>query len=87
MITIIIHFFIGIIQRFFLGIGGITRWFIFQAYNALYFEKFPKDLDYYIDYKSNKIDKNGFSVQNKNFFSGIIVIVLIIILLEKFENK
>jgi hypothetical protein len=87
MLTILLHFFFEIVQRFFLGIGGITRWMIFQAYNALYFEKFPKNLDYYIDNKSNKIDKNGFSVQNKNFFSGLIVIVFIIILLEKFENK
>lgn len=87
MLNLILHLFFGIVQRFFLGIGGITRWFVFQAYNALYFEKYPTDLDYYIDYKSNKTDKNGFSVQNKNFFSGIIVIVLVIVLLEKLENK
>lgn len=87
MLSIILHLFIGTVQRFLLGIGGITRWFIFRAYNALYFEKFPKDLDYYIDYKSNLIDKNGFTIQNKNSFAGIIVIVLVILLLEKFENK
>lgn len=87
MLSIILHLFIGTVQRFFLGIGGITRWFIFQAYNALYFEKYPTDFDYYVDYKSNKIDKNGFSVQNKNFFSGMIVIVFILLILEKFENK
>ena len=87
MLTIISHFIFGIIQRFFLGIGGIGRWSIFQAYNALYIEKFPKNLDYYVDYKNNKIDKNGFSVQNKNFFSGLIIFILVLLLLEKFENE
>ena len=56
----IIHLFVGTIEHFFLGVGGITRWFVFQGYKALNFEKFPKNLDYYIDNKSDKIDKNGF---------------------------
>lgn len=72
---------------FFLGIGGITIWFIFQAYNVLYFETYTTDLNYYIDNYRNKKDKNGFLIQNKNYFSGLIVIVTIIVLLEKLENK
>jgi hypothetical protein len=87
MISIIVHLFVGIIQRFFLGIGGIIRWFIFQIYNECFTEKFPRNIDYYTDNESTIKDKNGLSVQNKNFFSGIIVFVLIIILLDKFENK
>ena len=87
MISIIVHLFVGIIQRFFLWIGGITRWLLFQIYNECFTEKFPRNIDYYIDNESNKKDKNGFSVQNKNFFSGLIVTILIIILLDKFENK
>ena len=87
MISIIVHLFVGIIQRFFLGIGGITRWLLFQIYNECFTEKFPRNIDYYIDNECNKKDKNGFSVQNKNFFSGLIVLVLILIVLDKFENK
>ena len=87
MISIIVHLFVGIIQRFFLWIGGITRWLLFQIYNECLTEKFPRNIDYYTDNENNKKDKNGFSVQNKNFFSGLIVTVLIIILLDKFENK
>ena len=83
MISIIIHLFVGIIQRFFLAVGGIMRWFFFQIYNECFTEKFPRNIDYYIDNESNKKDKNGFSVQNKNFFSGIIIFILIILLLEK----
>ncbi len=87
MISIIVHLFVGIIQRFFLGVGGITRWLLFQIYNECFSEKFPRNIDYYIDNESNKKDKNGFSAQNKNFFSGIIVTILIIILLDNLENK
>jgi len=81
------HLIFGIIQRFFFGVGGIIRWFFFQLYNECFTEKYPRDLDYYIDNKNNAIDKNGFSIHHKNFFSGIFVFVLIIILLEKFDNK
>ena len=81
------HLFVGATQRLFLGVGGLMRWFIFQIYNECFTEKFPRNIDYYIDNESNKKDKNGFSVQNKNFFSGIIVFVLIILLLERMENN
>ena len=86
MISITVHLFVGIIQRFFLGIGGITRWLLFQIYNECFTEKFPRNINYYIDNESNKKDKNGFSVQNKNFFLGLILTILIIIVLAKFEN-
>lgn len=86
MFHLILHLIFTAIQRSFLGIGGIVRWFIFQIYNECFTEKFPRNIEYYIDNENNKIDKNGFSVQNKNFFSGIVVFVLIIILLDKFEN-
>jgi hypothetical protein len=87
MISLIIHLFIGILQRFFLGIGGITRWLLFQIYNECFSEKYPRNIDYYTDNESNKKDKNGFSVQNKNFFLGLIITVLIILFLDKLENK
>jgi hypothetical protein len=86
MSSLLLHLFVGIIQRFFLGIGGLTRWLIFRAYNALYFEKFPKDLDYYINHKNDTLDKNGFSVQNKNFFVGIVLLILLLLLLEKSQS-
>jgi hypothetical protein len=83
MIHLIIHFVGGIIQRFFFGIGGIARCIIFQIYNECFSEKYPRNLDYYIDSEYNKKDKNGFTVGNKNFFSGLIVFVLVIVLLDK----
>lgn len=82
MIHLILHFFIIIIQRFFLGIGGITRWIFFQLYNECFTEKYPADLDYYVDNENDKKDKNGLTVGNKNFFSGLIVFVIIIELLN-----
>jgi len=87
IISLILHFVFGIIQRFFLGIGGITRWLLFQAYNILYTEKYPTDVGYYIDNQNNKMDKNGFTVQNKNFFSGILVFIFTIVLINKMENN
>ena len=87
MFSVIIHLFIGIIQRFLFGIGGISRWFIFQIYNESFTKTHPKNLDYYIDNKNNKKDKNGFTIQQKNFFIGTIVLILLLVLLEKFENK
>jgi len=85
-INLLYGFIFEILQRFFLGIGGIARWFFFQAYNLLYVEKYPTDLDYYIDNKNKKIDKNSLTVQNKNFFSGMVIFILIIFLIEKMEN-
>lgn len=87
MIHLVLTVFFEIVQRFFLGIGGITRWLLFQAYNLLYIEKYPTDLDYYFDNKNNRIDRNGFTVQNKNFFSGMIVFILIILLIDRIENS
>jgi hypothetical protein len=72
ILHLILHFVFGIIKRFLFGIGGITRWSLFQAYNVLYIEKYPTGLEYYIDNQNGKNDKNGFSVENKNLFFGII---------------
>lgn len=85
IIHLILHFIFGILKRFFLGIGAITRWLLFQTYNILYIEKFPTDLEYYIYNQDNKIDQNGFTGQNKNLFFGVIVFILTIVLMENYK--
>ncbi len=80
MLSIISHVLFRVVRNFFLGIGGIIRWFLGKTFNALYFDKFPKELDYYIDNNSTKIDKNGFTVANKNFFSMLIVFILLLLI-------
>lgn len=82
MFTLLIHLFFGITRNILLGIGGLIRWFLCKVYNALYFEKFAKNFDYYIDYKSNIKDKNGFTVANKNFFSLLIAIISLLLISE-----
>ncbi len=78
---LITHILGGIFQRFFLGIGGLTRWLFFQIYNVLFESKFPTNLDYYIDNSNNQADKNGFTVANKNFFTALFIIIMILILI------
>ena len=85
MLHIIFKVIFEILQRFIFGVGGISRWGFFQIYNNLYEEKYSKDLDYYIDDKCIKVDSNGFTIHNKNFFSGIIAFVIILLIIEKFE--
>lgn len=87
MITFLIHIVGHIIQNFFLGIGGISRWLLFQSYNVLYSEKFPKKLSYYTDNENTKMDKNSLTVANKNFFINIIILILTIVIIEKIENN
>ncbi len=78
---LITHILGGIFQRFFLGIGGLTRWLFFQIYNILFEIKFPTNLDYYIDNSNEQVDKNGFKISNKNFFTALFIIIMIISLL------
>ncbi|WP_264564148.1 hypothetical protein [Flavobacterium sp. N3904] len=85
IIHLILHFIFGIQKRFFLGIGAITRWLLFLAYNILYIKKYSADLEYYIYNQNNKIDKNGFTGQNKNLFLGVIVFILTIVLMENYK--
>ncbi|MRX69946.1 hypothetical protein SAMN06265349_101126 [Flavobacterium resistens] len=80
------HIFTHILQRFFFGIGGLIRWCFFQLLNASIEEKYPKDLDYYMDLKNQVLDKNGFTTANKNFFVSIFIFVSFILLIKKIEG-
>lgn len=79
MFTVLMNLTFGITQHILLGIGGTIRWFLCKLYNALYFEKFSENFDYYVDNKNNIKDKNGFTVANKNFFAVLILILIFLL--------
>ncbi len=56
------------IRRFTLGIGGLARWCFFQLLNVSIEEKYPTDLDYFLNNKNEAIDKNGFTTAHKKLF-------------------
>lgn len=76
-----------LLRNFFLGIGGLMRWLLFQFLNILLSKNYPKDVDYYLvnDNENENLDNNGFTKSQKNFISGIIVFVIILLIIEKFE--
>ena len=75
MISYLIHHIIfEPIRNFFLGIGGLTRWLLFQFLNILIEKKYPTDVNYYINNKSISIDKNGFDTAQKNMFVAFIIL-------------
>ena len=71
------------IRRFTLGIGGLARWCFFQLLNVSIEEKYPTDLDYFLNNKNEAIDKNGFTTAHKNFFASFIIFISFLILIEK----
>lgn len=87
MLHFLTSFIFKVIQKIFMNIGGNIRWIICQTYNALNSQKYPTNLNYYIDNENNKMDKNGLTVANKNFISVIFLIIIVIVLIEQFENK
>jgi hypothetical protein len=74
-----------LLRNFFLGMGGLIRWFIFQFINILLSKNYPKDVDYYLVNENESLDNNGFTKSQKNFISGIIVFVIILLIIEKIE--
>lgn len=82
----IIHLIFEPVRRFFIGIGGLTRWFFFQFLNIAIEEKYPKNVDYYINNKSEIIDRNGFTTAQKNMFVAFVIIISSLILIEKLEQ-
>ncbi|MTH16744.1 hypothetical protein [Flavobacterium sp. LC2016-01] len=78
------HLFQHVLGAFFLGIGGLFRWSFFQLLNVSIEEKYSKDLEYYLDQKNPNVDKNGFTVAQKNFLAGIIIFISFIFLINKF---
>jgi len=70
---------------FFIGIGGLFRWSFFRLLNASIEEKYPKDLEYYMDQKNKTVDKNGFTTAQKNFLIGILLFISCIFLINKIE--
>lgn len=84
MFSIIIHIIFEPIRRFFLGIGGLCRWCFFQILNIAIEEKHPTNIEYFVNNKSEAVDKNGFTVAQKNMFISFILIIISLILIEKF---
>lgn len=74
-----------LLQSFFNGIGGIIRWIFFKLINIFFDKNYPSDLDYYLEIENQEKDKNGFSNLQKNFFAGIFVFVLLIVIAERIE--
>lgn len=74
-----------ILQSFFLGAGGIGRYLIFKFINILFDKGYSENIDCYLS-KDDTKDKNGFSTPQKNFISGILISVLLILIIEFLEN-
>lgn len=74
-----------ILQSFFNGIGGIIRWLFFRIINIFFDKNYRNDLDYYLEIENLKKDKNGFTNLQKNFFVGIFVFILLIVIAERIE--
>lgn len=72
-----------VLERFFTGIGGLTRWGFFQLLNVSTEKKYPKNLEYYWDHQNKAVDKNGFTIIQKNFLAGIIIFICFIFLINK----
>ncbi|SHL41062.1 hypothetical protein SAMN05444484_1011401 [Flavobacterium chilense] len=79
------HLIQHVLQSFFLGIGGLSRWCFFQLLNASLEDKYSKDLAYYWDNKNKSVDKNGFTTSQKNFLAGLILFITFIFLIKKIE--
>lgn len=74
------------IRRFFIGIGGLSRWCFFQLLNIAIEEKYPKNVYYYTDNKSETVDRNGFTTAQKNMFVAFAIIFVTVVLIEKLEQ-
>ena len=72
-------------QTFFQGTGGVTRWFVFQLINVTLSKNYPRNLEYYTDYQNQTKDKNGYTTMQKNFVTGILVLIVAIVIIEKIE--
>ncbi|WP_289659805.1 hypothetical protein [Flavobacterium panacagri] len=80
------HFIGDPIRKFTLGIGGLFRWCLFRFLNAAIEDKYPKNLDYYLDQRNEIVDKNGFTTAQKNFLAGIFLFIFFILLINKIEG-
>lgn len=74
-----------LLRSFFMGTGGLGRYLFFQILNLFFDKNYSKDVDYYL-YDNNSISNNGFSTPQKNFISGILIFVLLLLLIEKIEG-
>lgn len=74
-----------LLQSFFNGIGGIIRWFFFRIINIFFDKNYRNDLDYYLEIENLVKDKNGFTNLQKNFFAGIFVFILLVVIAERIE--
>lgn len=70
-----------LLKRFFLGYGGLIRWLFFQFLNIVNDKKYPKNISYYTSIENCVKDKNGFTNEQKNFISGIILFVFLLFIL------
>ena len=70
---LITHLIYEPIRRFFLGIGGLCRWCFFQLLNLSIEEKYPTKLNYFLNHKDSKVDKNGFTTAQKNLLVSFII--------------
>lgn len=74
------------VRRFFLGIGSLFRWSFFQLLNISIEKKYPTEIDYFLNNKNEAIDKNGFTVAQKNMFVAFVIFIFSLILIEKLES-
>lgn len=77
----------SLIKTFIFGLGGISRYLIFQVLNLFLPSRFSKNIDDYLLKNEYSRDKNGLSTPEKNLIIGVILILLIIVFLEKLESK
>jgi hypothetical protein len=83
MISFILHHIVfDPIRRFVLGIGGLLRWSFFQFLNISFEKKYPKNLECYLDYKNEIIDKNGFTIAQKNLFAWFVLFICFLIIIQ-----
>ncbi len=79
------HIIMEPVKRFTLGIGGLFRWLFFRFLNAAIEDRYPKNLEYYLDQKNEVVDKNGFTTAQKNGLIGMLIFIFIIIFIKKIE--
>ena len=80
---LISHILFEPIKRFFLGIGGLTRWAFFSFLNRVFDKNYNSNIESYTNNKNEFIDKNGFTCGQKNMFVSFAILITFLIVVEK----
>ena len=78
--SLIMHLLFNPLRKFFLGIGGIIKYFLFQIVNSLFDKNYPSNIEFYLENDNDNLDKNGFNVANKNLFTVFVFFIILIII-------